>query len=217
MIKNQDGILRVFAFVQATGAPVTGDAANITCKYQLNGGSRVALADTNPTEQEDGYYIFNVLATENNGVTVHFYPESSTSGVRVICDSHNPYTTEANPGGTTLPTSSTQLSRVEGTEITAFINENLVISQSVYDSSLDPVDLSAYTLKFVISTRNESHVLTIIDSAINVSGADNNIYSLTIPDTLTGTIGGYQYSLRDASSDVVLAHGPLLVRYAATE
>lgn len=94
MIKNQDGLLRVFAFVQATGAPVTGDAANITCKYQLNGGSRVALADTNPTEQEDGFYMFNVLAAENNGVTVHFYPESATSGVRVICDSHNPYTTD---------------------------------------------------------------------------------------------------------------------------
>ncbi len=217
MIKNQDGLLRVFAFNQTTGAPVTGDAANITCKYQLNGGSLVALTDTNPTEQEDGFYMFNVLAAENNGVTVHFYPESSTSNVQVICDSHNPYTTESNPGGTTLPTSSTQLSRVEGTEITAFINENLVISQAVYDSSSDPVDLSVYTLKFVIATKNEGHVLTIIDSAINVSGANSNIYSRTIPDTLTGTLGGYQYSLRDASTDVVLAHGPLLVRYAATE
>lgn len=119
-------------------------------------------------------------------------------------------------GGTVLPTSATQLSRVEGTEITAFVNENLVISQSVYDASSDPVNLSAYTLKFVIATKNETHVLTIT-SGINVTGADSNTYSLTLPDTFTDTLGSYQYSLRDASSDIVLAHGPLLVRYAATE
>lgn len=121
-------------------------------------------------------------------------------------------------GGTvvTLPSSVNQLSRVEGTEITAFVNENLVISQSVYDASSDPVNLSAYTLKFVIATKNETHVLTIT-SGINVTGADSNTYSLTLPDTFTDTLGSYQYSLRDASSDIVLAHGPLLVRYAATE
>lgn len=207
----------MFAFNRTTGAPVTGDGPNITCKYQLNGGSRVALTDTNPTEQEDGYYIFNVLAAENNGVTAHFYPESSTSNVQVICDSHNPYTTAANPSGVTLPTSSTQISRVEGTEITAFINENLVVSQSVYDSESDPVDLSALTLKFVIATKNETHVLTINDADIDVTGTDSNTFTLTLPDTFTDTLGSYQYSLRDASSDVVLAHGPLLVRYAATE
>lgn len=129
------------------------------------------------------------------------------------------FTEVAADGGATvtLPSSSTQQSRVEGTQITAFINENLYISQSVYDSNLDPVDLSVYTLKFVIATKNETHVMTIIDSSINVTGADNNTYSLTLPDTFTDTLGSYQYSLRDASSDVVLAHGPLLVRYAATE
>lgn len=117
----------------------------------------------------------------------------------------------------TLPASLTQQSRVEGTEITAFINENLVISHSVYDSSLDPVDLSALTLKFVIATKNETHVLTINDADIDITGTDSNTFTLTLPDTFTDTLGSYQYSLRDASSDIVLAHGPLLVRYAATE
>lgn len=122
-------------------------------------------------------------------------------------------------GGTvvTLPASLTQQSRVEGTQITAFINENLDVSHSVYDSSLDPVDLSALTLKFVIATKNETHVLTINDADIDVTGTDSNTFTLTLPDTFTDTLGSYQYSLRDASSDVVLAHGPLLVRYAATE
>lgn len=92
--------IRVFAFDRATAAPVTGDAANITCKVSINNGTAVALADTNPTETEDGYYLFDLAITETNGDTLDFYPESSTSGVQVITVGHDRQTVAA-PNTTT--------------------------------------------------------------------------------------------------------------------
>ena len=91
MIRNTNGTLKVFAFNASTGAPTTGDAANITCKVSLDGGARVALADTNPAEMEDGFYLFDVTAAECNGVTADFFPESTTNNVQVICAEHNRY------------------------------------------------------------------------------------------------------------------------------
>lgn len=217
MIKNQAGTVKVFAFNRSTGAPVTGDAANITCQYDLDRVGLLALADATPDETELGFYVFNVTAAECNGTTVDFYPESSTSGVQVIVVEHDRYLTASTSGIAVLPASMSQPKRIDGTEIVAFINENLQISPSVYDIENDPVDLSAITLKFVISTKNEVHVLTIPDADITVSGADNNVFTLTLPDTFTDTLGAYRYSLRNSSTDVVLAQGDLLVRYAATE
>lgn len=92
MYRNTPATLKVFAFNRTTNVPVTGDAANITCRFALDGGSRFALADTNPTEMEDGFYLFNVLAAENNGETADFFPESSTADVQVIVVEHNRYT-----------------------------------------------------------------------------------------------------------------------------
>lgn len=91
MLRNSTNTLKVFAFNHNTAHPQTGDAANITCKVSLDGAAAVTLADTNPTEMEDGYYLFNVTAAESNGVTADFFPESSTSNVQVICCEHNRY------------------------------------------------------------------------------------------------------------------------------
>lgn len=91
MYANSNATLKVFAFNRTTNAPVLGDAANITCRVSVNGGARVALADTNPTELEDGYYLFNVVPSENNGATADFFPESSTANVQVIPVEHVRY------------------------------------------------------------------------------------------------------------------------------
>lgn len=92
MHRNTAGTLKVFAFNRATNAPVLGDAANITCRVSLDGGARIALTDTSPTELEDGYYLFDVTAAETNATTVDFFPESSSSGVQVIPAEHRRYT-----------------------------------------------------------------------------------------------------------------------------
>ena len=84
--------LTVIAFADAghatldAGEVVTGDAANITCKVeQDDDGTRTAVVDTNPTETEDGQYVFDITAGECNGDKLTFYPESSTAGVQVVC------------------------------------------------------------------------------------------------------------------------------------
>jgi hypothetical protein len=91
MYRNTAGTLKVFAFNRTNNAPVTGGAAQITCRVSLDGGARAALADTNPTEMEDGYYLFDVTAGETNGITADFFPDSATSGVQVIPVEHSRY------------------------------------------------------------------------------------------------------------------------------
>ena len=86
MQKNVAGQkLRVYAFNRFTREPVTGDAANITVKVENDwSGSRIALTDTNPTETEDGYYLFDITQAESNYYNIDVYPESSTSNVQVF-------------------------------------------------------------------------------------------------------------------------------------
>lgn len=96
MQKNVAGQkIRVFAFDRATAVPVTGDAANITCKVSIDGGAATALTDTNPVEVEDGYYLFDLTQAETNGNTLDFYPESATVGVQVVVTNHDRQTVAA--------------------------------------------------------------------------------------------------------------------------
>lgn len=75
---------RVFAFNRTTLAPVTGDAANITAKIQIDHGAAVATNDVNPTEVESGYYDFDLLQAETNGNILDLIPVSGTADVQVI-------------------------------------------------------------------------------------------------------------------------------------
>jgi hypothetical protein len=88
MFKNTAASLLVFAFNRLTNFPATGEAANITCKVRIDGGSADAIDDTNPTEldatAEAGYYRFDLAAAETNGDQLNFIPRCSTSGVQVI-------------------------------------------------------------------------------------------------------------------------------------
>src|SRR5210317_1260417 len=78
----------VFAFEDEGGTnpgePVTGDAANITANLRLDGGAANAVDDTNPTELEDGYYIFDITAAESNADNIVICPASATANVNVI-------------------------------------------------------------------------------------------------------------------------------------
>lgn len=82
--------LTIFAFADAghatldAGEPVTGDAANITCKLSIDDAAASAVTDTNPTEVEDGKYNFDLTQAETNGDKILFLPESSTAGVQVV-------------------------------------------------------------------------------------------------------------------------------------
>ena len=75
---------RVFAFNITTGAAVTGDAANITAKISKDGGGSVATNDVNPTEDEEGYYDFDLTQAESNADDFGLIPVSATADVQVI-------------------------------------------------------------------------------------------------------------------------------------
>lgn len=84
--------LTVLAFADAghasldAGEPVTGDAANISCKVeQDDDGTQTATNDVAPTEVEGGQYRFDLTQAETNGDKLTFYPQSSTAGVQVVC------------------------------------------------------------------------------------------------------------------------------------
>lgn len=100
MEKNVAGKWTVFAYGLPDhanpGQPITGDAANITANIRIDGGIANAVDDTNPTELEDGYYIFDITATENNGNLISIHPASSTANVQVIGVPGAVYTTPPN-------------------------------------------------------------------------------------------------------------------------
>lgn len=73
----------VYAWDITTHSPVTGDAANITANLRLDGGGANATDDVNPTELEDGYYIFDISRAESNADLVLISPASSTGNVQV--------------------------------------------------------------------------------------------------------------------------------------
>lgn len=88
----------VFAFQDEGGTnpgePVTGDAANITANVRIDGGAANAVDDVNPTEMEDGYYIFDITAAESNGDLILIAPVSATANVNVIGVPGALYTTD---------------------------------------------------------------------------------------------------------------------------
>jgi len=80
--------IRVYAFDYSTGAPKTGDAANITVYVSKDYAAVAALTDTSATELSStnapGWYEFDVSQTESNADDLHFTGKSSTANVVVV-------------------------------------------------------------------------------------------------------------------------------------
>lgn len=80
--------VRLFAFDYTTGAPKTGDAANLTAYLSKDFGALTALTDTSATEisstNAPGWYEFDVTQTESNCDDAHFTGKSSTANVTVV-------------------------------------------------------------------------------------------------------------------------------------
>jgi hypothetical protein len=74
----------VFAFNETDNTAKTGDAANITGNLRIDGGAANAIDDLNPTELEDGYYVFDISQAESNGDSILICPASSTANIQVI-------------------------------------------------------------------------------------------------------------------------------------
>lgn len=74
----------VFAFDRTDNTPKTGDAGNITANLRIDGGAANAVDNTNPTELEDGFYVFDLTQAETNGDMILNSPASSTGDIQVI-------------------------------------------------------------------------------------------------------------------------------------
>lgn len=74
----------VFAFDRTDNTPKTGDAGNITAKISKDGAAAGATDDTNPTERESGYYVFDLTQAETNADSLAIVPVSATGDIQVI-------------------------------------------------------------------------------------------------------------------------------------
>lgn len=88
-LKNTSGQkLEVFAFDYTTGAPKTGDAANLTAYVNIDEAGYGTLTDTSATEVDStnkkGLYLFDLTQGETNGAKLAFFAKSSTANVSVI-------------------------------------------------------------------------------------------------------------------------------------
>lgn len=86
----------VFAFDETDNTAKTGDAGNITANLRIDGAGANAVDDTNPTELEDGYYVFDITDVESNGECIVICPDSSTANIQVIGCPMACWTTPAN-------------------------------------------------------------------------------------------------------------------------
>jgi hypothetical protein len=79
---------RVFAFDVTTGAPKTGDAANLTAYVSKDYGAPTVLADTSAAEEDAtnaaGYYLFDAAQAETNADTLLVSGKSATANIKVI-------------------------------------------------------------------------------------------------------------------------------------
>lgn len=80
--------IAVFAFDITTGAPKTGDAANITVYVSKDWGSVTALGDTSATEMDatnaKGYYLFDLTQGETNADALLFTAKSTTANISIV-------------------------------------------------------------------------------------------------------------------------------------
>jgi hypothetical protein len=81
--------LELFAFDSTTGAPKTGDAANLTAYVSLDGDATPdALGDTSATEisstNAPGWYRFDLTQAETNGKNILFSGKSATANIVLV-------------------------------------------------------------------------------------------------------------------------------------
>jgi hypothetical protein len=133
MKKNVSGQKwNVFAYNITTGAALEGDAAQITANIRIDGGAANPVDDTNPTELEDGYYVFDITQAESNGDLLLIAPASSTSNIQVIGAPASIYTTVGDgPGDNEVTLTIRTVGGVAIPGVSIWLNSSNVRSGSV--------------------------------------------------------------------------------------
>mgnify|MGYP000509653625 CR=1 FL=1 len=86
LFKNAVQKIHIYAYDSTTGAPKTGDQANITAYVSLDGTAN-AVDDTNPDQVDatnmPGVYAFNLTAADTNCDSFALYAKSITANIRI--------------------------------------------------------------------------------------------------------------------------------------
>ena len=188
MQKNVSGQkVVVFAFDTTTNEAVTGDAANITANIIKDGGSSSAVADTNPTETEAGFYSFDLTQAETNADYIQVIPSSITSDVQVISVPGVIYTTPQGFADGVMQTADHTAAIADIPTVSEF-NARTLLSGDYFDASTDSVDISTSSVNSVFAGGNidgysldESLRVILAASAGKLSGAETN--NIIIRDT----------------------------------
>lgn len=102
--------IQLFAFDYSTGAPKTGDAANITAYVSKDHGAVTVLTDTTAAEMDatnaKGVYVFDLTQGETNADELTFTAKSTTANVsitpRFISTDPASFTSFVTPTGATV-------------------------------------------------------------------------------------------------------------------
>lgn len=205
MYKNTAGTLKVFAFNRVSNVPVLGNAANITCRYSLDGAASLPIADLNPVELEDGYYLFDVTATETNGITVDFYPESTTPNVQVIAADHNRYTVLPSINITPEVFDNLDSSLVAGNVFVHYNNELRTYTITLINGTFD-----GQAMKFIL---NNEDGFTVYEKSPIISNTNTAIVEFGPVNLLPEKCGSW--SLRRISDGFIYVGGPAKQRAIA--
>lgn len=197
----------VFAFDRTDNTPKTGDAAQITAKITKDYGSATAVTDTNPTEIEDGYYIFDLAKAETNADILLILPESSTGDIQVI-GVPSTQTTVAYA----IKTATDQIGSADITvsspiatdgDITLHQyddynnNESRSLEWTNSDGDWGPDDITDATVEFVIRDSNGVVKLTADGEVVTPTGTQKVRVELTNEETdVLDYKTTYEYQLR---------------------
>lgn len=145
----------VFAFDETDNTAKTGDANQITAELSADGGAGGGnITDTNPTELEDGYYVFDISQGESNADYLLILPESSTGNIQVIGVPGAVWTTEPNMNKLSVDSSGRiDIIKIAGTTQTANDNAadiNTLITQiGTAGDGLTSINLPNQTMNII--------------------------------------------------------------------
>lgn len=203
MEKNVAGKWIVFAFEDEGGTnpgePVTGDAANITANVRIDGGAANAVDDTNPTELEDGYYIFDITAVENNGDLILIAPQSATANVNVIGVPGAVWTTPANFNDLVVAVTS-------GEVTTGTISANAINAAAIATDAITSAKIAADAIGESEIANGAINAATFAAGAIDAAAIASN--ALTSAKIATDAIGAAQIAA-DAIGAAEIADGAI--------
>ncbi len=222
--------IALFAFDYSTGAPKTGDAANITAYVNKDWAGVNVLGDTSASEIDStnakGWYLFDLTQAESNADLLLFTAKSSTSNVTVV--GRDIQTVPANFGAFVINSSgvgNSNLVNIAGSAVStgsAQLGVNVVQINAVAASSVTTVNANVGTTQPVNFTGTGGSALAKSDmvdiagavvatssaqlgvNVVNFGGASGSFAS-GIPSVNAGQVNG------DATAAANLAKGALAI------